>query len=67
MRRLDLRRISLTRDPDLPFPGDACPECGGKIVIYAVKRDDEARRVTRYLECQDCGHKPPGNKWVAQE
>ena len=41
--------------------GDRCPECSGKLRIYATRRVGEFVQ-TSWLECGQCKHKPPGNR-----
>lgn len=69
MRRLNLTRLVLSRDPERPFPGDRCPVdgCDGRITVYAVRQNPALGVTTRYLECATCGHKPDGNKFVTSD
>ena len=67
MRRLNLTRLVLSRDPNRPFPGDPCGVngCTGHIKVYAKRDKPKIGKVVRYLECDTCGQKPEDNKFVA--
>lgn len=47
-----------------PQSGDRCrmPGCGGKLKTYSTRVVADVR--VRYLECDECGYKPLGNKLI---
>jgi ribosomal protein L37E len=43
-------------------PGDACPNCGGFLIV--VNTIQSSLATIRYIGCRGCGHRPFNNKLV---